>query len=284
MSDTFTNEFQTTTPTGASQANQIDTFINAETKKAINERMALEHVDLETGVNSVTDFGGQGRHKAGYVGVLGVGNLAARNAITEAGLGALFVVNEPDGLGNPANTCFMMGVSGWEPAPFGSGAVMATPAEVEAGTSTSRAINPSTLKQSRTQFVEIHSGSHGITQNTNFGRNILTWSVADFANSYGTLIPENVEEVLVSCTCRSESGGYAYINAEFPGTVAAPDLLYNMATLSITQSIITQMCRIPINDTTAAFSMDANISTGLGAPGWCSYTMYGVTQRTQAEF
>jgi len=65
---TFVKTFSISTPPGTDRADTLDTTLQDD-KNALNERMALEHVDLTTtiagGTSSVA--GASGRHKPGYV-------------------------------------------------------------------------------------------------------------------------------------------------------------------------------------------------------------------------
>jgi microcystin-dependent protein len=90
----FNEDFQTDTPTGQSIASDIDIFINAQTKEALDERYSLEHNSLEDGGNDTSFDNAQGRHVAGMVGCLGVGTSVQRDALTTAerppGIGAIW--------------------------------------------------------------------------------------------------------------------------------------------------------------------------------------------------
>jgi hypothetical protein len=84
----FTNEFKlsgTGAPLGSDPANNIDGYILDGTKKAMNERLALEHNDLATGGTEPTISGAQGRHIPGAVGVLYYGTKATFPSNTTGG-------------------------------------------------------------------------------------------------------------------------------------------------------------------------------------------------------
>jgi hypothetical protein len=93
---TFNNDFKTDRPLPGSPANKIDTYILAETKKAINERNALEHQDYETGSADPDSPTAQGRHIAGKVGVLFVGTWTELGALTGSGVGSIAFVTDGD--------------------------------------------------------------------------------------------------------------------------------------------------------------------------------------------
>lgn len=143
----FVNTFSTSLPVGTNAANAIDDYIRADTKAALNERLALEHQDLVTGGSDTQDITAQGRHKAGYVGFLGYGTYAEMTAITTAGKGAFWELSVAGG-GYDAGTTFRcLGPgSGWTPSQLASGTIYASQAEVDAGTASDVALAPLTFE------------------------------------------------------------------------------------------------------------------------------------------
>jgi hypothetical protein len=97
----FDNNFDPASPLGSSRAGSIDEYIAADTKDAINERLELEHVALdssETGADDPDNSNAQGRHKPGHVGVLFYGTYAELTAIQATG-GQIGYANDPPNVG-----------------------------------------------------------------------------------------------------------------------------------------------------------------------------------------
>lgn len=132
--------FVTVGPVGSDLANQLDVYIRQDAKAAINERLSLEHYNLETGVNDDIAAGGQGRHKAGYVGVFKIDTKANIQAISGAGIGAV-------GLASDTGELLVNSATGWEVVPFGAGPIYATDEEAAAGLLENVAINPKQLQE-----------------------------------------------------------------------------------------------------------------------------------------
>lgn len=104
----FVNIFSLTDPLGLDPANNIDGYILDGTKKALNERIALEHQDLNTGSNEQTDKNAQGRHIPGLVGVLFRGTKAQIDALTGMGEGAIAYATDEQ------NFYFFLWGVGWQ--------------------------------------------------------------------------------------------------------------------------------------------------------------------------
>ena len=156
----FNNNFDEKQPLGTDLAKDIDTFISADTRAAMNERLATEHYNLAS--DAVNPAGGetttgaqQGRHIPGRVGVFGLGTWEERNGNTvlapyEPGVGALWeITNTDNSTGNnyPAGTLFRYDeTDGWLPTQLATGVIYATDEEVDSGTVGDKAINPAQLK------------------------------------------------------------------------------------------------------------------------------------------
>lgn len=96
----FTNTF-TTGPQGTDLASNLDVAVRDETKNALEERYAQEHISLrsaEAGATTLGEANAQGRHKAGIVGCLGSGTTAAKNALSGMGTGAIFFDTDENAL------------------------------------------------------------------------------------------------------------------------------------------------------------------------------------------
>jgi len=138
----FVNEF-TAGPIGTNAANNIDSYIRADAKNALDERFALEHVSLRSAALGATDSANpnaQGRHIPGKVGVMGKGTSAEMAALSGMGNGALFL-NTTTGY----FYYYTQGV-GWQIVPISYTGVIATDEEAAAGVVENKAINPKQLK------------------------------------------------------------------------------------------------------------------------------------------
>lgn len=114
----FGNTF-TDGPEGTDAAANLASYLKNDTKRPLNERYALEHVDLrsaESGASDSANANAQGRHVAGKVGVLGKGDTATRNALTDMGTGALFYDTDDSVLYR-----YNMATSSWEVSEVGGG-------------------------------------------------------------------------------------------------------------------------------------------------------------------
>ena len=109
---TFSAPFNPTGPVGSDYANKLDSFIREDTKVAINERLALEHQDMETGSSDPDSPTAQGRHIPGKVGVLFVGSWDGISALTGMGLGSLVYCNYPS---DKVGFYYRSENSGWVP-------------------------------------------------------------------------------------------------------------------------------------------------------------------------
>ena len=279
---TFNEDFQTDTPQGDSLASDIDIFINAQTKGALNERLSLEHYNLETGVDSTTIDGGQGRHIAGVVGMLGEGTIAVRDALTLAtqpGIGAMWVSTNVDAFSNPAGTCFRYNdPGGWEPANFGTGAVYADAATVEAGTEALQSISPLTLRQADWEYVDINTGSNPINRSVSNGSLPTPYTIASFQNTAVTVVPSEIRTLIIRTKVVGSNNYTATITADIPltgATVVAQNEVIGVGISCTTDYIV----HIPINKGQTII----NIDMVAGLFSTAEFTVIGAIQRTWAE-
>ncbi len=84
----FSNTFNESTPQGSDLANTLDTVIQTD-KKAIDERIELEHQSFVDGTNDTTSPTAQGRHVPGKVSAVLIDTLSNIQALTGMVTGAL---------------------------------------------------------------------------------------------------------------------------------------------------------------------------------------------------
>jgi hypothetical protein len=141
----FVNNLYPNLPIGSTPANTLDTITRLDIKAALIERLALEHHNPATANTDTLAENAQGRHIAGKVGVLGVGSMADRNALTASGEGALFLIDNSEA--DPeANNLYRYSVTnGWELALWSQGMHFATQEQVDEGTRDDLGVSPLTL-------------------------------------------------------------------------------------------------------------------------------------------
>jgi len=84
----FPDTYSETTPQGSDLANTLDTVIQTD-KRAIDQRIELEHYSLVDGNNDAASLLAQGRHVPGKVQAVFIGTTAEINALTGMTKGSL---------------------------------------------------------------------------------------------------------------------------------------------------------------------------------------------------
>jgi hypothetical protein len=269
---TFIEDFQTDDPDGQSIASDIDVFINAQTKQAINERLNLEHFDLEDAGNDTTDEDAQGRHKAGYVGAWGKGTAAEMRLVLTAGIGSFWEITTVDAgeTEAPVGTMFRFEVgTGWTNSSFGQGAQYATPAEIETDPPADKAISALTLRQADTEFVAL------TTPITSIGTVTIATDLDQAGVDVTNIRALHVYFRLTAVIAVASNMSATYPDGTANGTSREIARVVLTGTATYVESGFDRV--IPVNRITETVTFAEVGGVPLG------FEVYGVTQRTYAE-
>lgn len=279
---TFDDKIDETEPQGDEAANTIDDLFR-ELKRALVERIAVEHFDVSfngTSGTSSSATNAQFRHIAGMVGAIGYGTHADMAGLAATygenpGVGAFFITSDGSGAPNnyPAGTLYRYS-GGWQKIEWYNGIIYATNAEATAGTREDVSINPKQLidnillAKTDTEYIAVNGGTDDLSKSA---ADSYTYNIADFTDIAGDIDTAEIRQVHIEVGVNSSSAITTGVTVDMPdGTTVN---LANFVGVNSDDDLInTYMQTVPINPGQLTLELEI---FGIAA----SYTIVGVTQR-----